>query len=251
MANRGLWKKEITEGKFRFLIGLVILGLVGLLITLTYDYTIKLLEIAPVPAPFRAQVELLKDYRLYIWSQWFNKNLLQFGSLLAIIFGAGIISTEVSRQTIAFLLARPLSRPAVFTVKYVVGLAYLILVTVISTIFLYLMVLATGHGFPLGQLVKHTVMAIAGMGVIFSIAAYFSTVFDRSVKAGLVSGLVALALAGPGFSPGLMKYSLYYQMAGIRIIKGEGFPWVPLVILGLVSVALYGLGRSKFLHRDL
>lgn len=191
------------------------------------------------------------DYRFYVWSQWFGKNLTQLGSILAVIFGAGMISTEVSRKTMQFLLAKPLSRQDIFTAKYVVNYIILALTVVISTLALYIGIIVAGRSYPLGLIVESTVIATAGLGVVFSMAAYFSAIFDRTLISVVVSALAALALSVPGYFPALVKYSLYYQMAGIGIIKNEEFPLVMLAVLVLVSAVLYMLGRTRFARRDL
>lgn len=251
MTEKGLWNKEIHAGKFKVLAGLPILVITALVITLGYDFTVKIMEAAPVPDFAREQMALFKDFRFYLWSQWFGKNLYQMGSFIAILFGFNMISSEVSRKTMHFLLAKPIRRQDVFKIKYIVNYAALVLVAVISTAVLYVSAVAVGRGYPLLQLIENTIIAVAGMGVVFSIAVYFSTVFDRPMKSFVVSFLVALALAAPGFSQALVRFSVYYQMAGPGIFKGEGFPLLPLAVFVLVSAGLYVLGRNRFVKGDL
>jgi len=250
MAKQGLWQKELIAARFRSSVGLLILMVMAVVIALLYDTTVRLLQSAPIPENFRGQVELLKDYRFWIWSQWFGKNFLQIGAVLAVVYGAGIISSEVSQKTIHFLLAKPIRRQDIFTIKYVVNMVYLVLVAVVSTIVLYIAVIAGGHSLPDIRLAEHTIIAIAGMGVIFSISAFFSTIFDQTVKSIVVSGAAALVLAVPGLFPALAKYSLYYQMAGVDIFGGKGFPWIPLAVLVVVTIGFYLLGRNRFIKTD-
>ena len=250
MAKQGIWKKEISAGWFRSLIGLLVLTATAIAIAVLYGFTVKLLQSAPVPESFRGQVELLKDYRFWLWSQWFGKNFMQIGIVLAVVFGAGIVSSEVSHKTIHFLLAKPLRRQDIFTIKYVVNMAYLLLVVLLSTIVLYIAVAAGGRSFAGIRMVEHTVIAAAGMAVMFSISAFFSTIFDQTVKSIVVSGAAALVLAVPGLFPALAKYSLYYQMAGVDIFGGKGFPWIPLAVLVVVTIGFYLFGRNRFIKTD-
>lgn len=255
MADRGLWKKEVYANRFKVMSGLAVLTALVLLIVLTYDYTIGILESAPVPEFVRGmlegQLELLKDYRYYIWSQWFGKNLIQLGSILAVFFGAGLITSEVSGKTILFLLARPISRQAVFTVKYVVGLTALASVIVVTTVFLYIAVTATGHYYPPVSLAGHTLMAVAGLGLIYSMAVYFSTIFDTTMKSFLISLPALFLLSLPMYFEPVRRFSVYYQMQGVGILKGEGFPVISFIILVLLSFVLYWLGKNQFTKRDL
>lgn len=251
MAEKGLWNKEIYAGKFKVLASIPILVITALMITLGYDFTIRMMEAAPMPDFAREQLELMKDFRFYVWSQWFGKNLYQMGSFIAILFGFNIISSEVSRRTMHFLLAKPIRRQDVFKIKYIVNYASLVLVVVISTAVLYISAVVAGRGYPLLQLIENTVIAIAGMGALFSMAVYFSTVFDSPAKSFTAAFLTALALFAPGFSPALAKFSVYYQMAGAGIFKSEGFPLIPMVVFVLVSVGLYVLGSKRFVKGDM
>jgi len=97
---------------------------------------------------------------------------------------------------------------------------------------------------------QNIIMALAGMAVIYSIAVYFSTVFDRTLKSAIVTGIIAMSLFVPGFFPGLHYYSVYYHMTGYDIALGKGFPLIPLAVLVLISAALYILGRNRFAKRD-
>lgn len=251
MANTGLWKKEIFGCRFRLLIGCVVLTALGIGLPAIHDYTLKLMESTPMPGFARIQLQELKDFRVWIWSQWFGKNLIQLGGIFAIIYGAGLISGEVSNNTIQFLLAKPVRRQDVFTVKYVVNYLALAFITAFSSAALFIAALAAGHNYPVGQYLQQVIVAMAGMGVVFSLAAFFSTVFDQSLKAVVVSGIMALLLSIPGIFPPLADYSLYYQTSGRQIFSGLGFPVLPVAVLVLVSAALYVLGRNRFTRRDL
>ncbi len=250
MANLGLWKKEIGAGKFKFTVGLVLLIGIGVFITMTHEFTINLLENEPIPN-LKQQLVMFKDYRFWIWSQWFGKNLLQIGSGLALIFGSGIISSEVSRKTIYFLLSKPIRREKVFTVKYVVNLLILAVIVIISTMALYAASLTREDDFSIILIIKLTIMSVAGMTVLFSIAAYLSTVFNQTSKSLIISFLLAVMISIPDYLPGLKKFSMYYQMAGYNMYIGESFPVIPLAILMLISSALYVLGRNRFVKRDI
>lgn len=250
MANTGFWKKEVYAVKFKFFTGFLVLALLAVGIPLLYDITVRLAENLPSQEFLKGQEVFLTDYRLYIWSQWFGKNLYQFGSVMAIIFGAGIISSEVSRKTIQFILARPILREDVFTVKFIVNFAALALVVVASTVVLYITVVATGHKIPVVDMVQNIIMALAGMAVIYSMAVYFSTVFDRTLKSAVITGIIAMVLFVPGFFPGLHYYSVYYHMAGSDIALGKGFPFIPLIVLIIITAAFYMLGRNRFVKKD-
>ncbi|MHB9094898.1 MAG: ABC transporter permease [Eubacteriales bacterium] len=251
MANAGLWNKEFRAGRLKFLAGLAVLTITAVSLPFIQDYTIRLMEKNPLPEFATGQLVFLKDFRYWMWSQWFGKNLVQIGSIIAIVFGAGIISSEVSDKTIQFLLSKPVRRQEVFTIKYVVSLIYLALAVAVSSIAAYVAALSTGHHFPTGEFLQYIFVAIAGLGVVFSIAVYLSTVFDRTLKSVVGSMLIAVALSAPGYIPALAKYSLYLQMSGYTIFSGAGFPVIPVILLVVISVGLHILGRKRFSRRDI
>lgn len=250
MASKGLLRKEISAGKFKFAIGLVIMVIIAATLPVLQSYTVKLMQSAPVPEFARQQAELLKDYRYWVWSQWFGKNLIQMGSILAVIFGAGMISSEVSARTVYFLLAQPIRRQNAFAVKYAVNLAYLMLTALLSTAALYIAVVAGGKQYPVAGLAQQLIMGAAGLAVVFSIAAFCSTLYDRTMKSAMFSALAALLLSAPGYFPSLARFSVYYQMAGAQIYEGKGFPFVGFAVLAAVSIILYVLGRDRIAKRD-
>jgi ABC-type transport system involved in multi-copper enzyme maturation permease subunit len=250
MVRKGIWKKELRAGRWKFIAGLPILVLTAVSIPLVFEYTLRFMDSAPVPEFARGQVALLKDFRFFVWSQWFGKNLTQMGTIIAIIFGAGIVSSEVTRRTIQFLLVKPVRREEIFTVKYIVNLASIALITVIASFSLYITLAASNQTYPAVHLIEQTVLAVAGLSVVYSIAVYFSTIFDQAMRSALASIFAVFLLYIPGWVPFMEKYSLFYQMSGPGIYAGQGFPLVTLVVFAAITTTLYYLGRKRFANRD-
>lgn len=250
MASRGIWQKELKAGTWKFAVGILLLLFTAISIPLIYEYTIKLMSNTPVPEFARGQLASLKDFRYFVWSQWFGKNLTQMGAMVAIIFGAGIVSSEVTRRTIHFLLAKPIRREEIFTVKYIVNLVNIALITALSTLALYITLVAVNRTYPAAQMLQQTILAAAGLSVIYSIAVYFSTVFDQTIKSAVASILAMFLLYVPGWVAPFEKYSLFYQMSGQGIYEGRGFPLITLVILVGLAALFYILGRKRFARRD-
>lgn len=250
MASKGMWKKEIRAGRWKFAAGMSILMLAAISAPLIFDYTIKLMDITPIPEFARGQVAQLKDFRFFVWSQWFGKSLTQMGTMIAVIFGAGLVSSEVSRKTIQFMLSKPIRREDIFTVKYIVNLVNLALLTVLSSLALYITLLAVNRTYPAVNMIEQTILAVAGLSVVYSLAVYFSSVFDQSLRSALASIFTVFLLYIPGSIPLMGKYSLFYQMSGPALYSGKGFPWVTMLIFAAISTVLYYLGRKRFVNRD-
>lgn len=250
MSTKGLWLKEFNAAKFKIAAGMVLPIALAVSIPFMYEFVMGMMQSVPVPDFAREQVDRFNDFSYYVWFNWFGKNLFQIVSILALIFGAGLISAEVSHKTVHFLLTKPISRKQVFAVKYLTSLASLASVVIISTIVLYLAVAAAGHGQEVLKLMQNSIMAIAGFALIFSIAVYFSTVFDQTLKSFLVSLLIVVLLSVPNYLTSLRPFSLYYQMTGLGIFKGEGFPYIPFLVITAVTVVIYKLAENRFVRSD-
>jgi ABC-2 type transport system permease protein len=250
MSSKGIWKKELSSVQFKLIIGLLIFVAMAVVIPFLYDQILNIIKNVQVPEMFKNQANMLTNYNYYIWSQWFGKNLFQMGTILAIIFGSGMISSEVSQNTIQFLLVKPILRKKVFLIKYIVNALALASVVIISTLALYISVIIKGGSFPISVLLQNMVMAALGCIVIYSMAVYWSTVFDQPMKAAMVSGLVALIIAIPGFIPGLKMFSVYYHMTGYEILMGKSLSLSVILVFGMISAVIYILGQKRFEGRD-
>ena len=165
-------------------------------------------------------------------------------------YGTGLISSEISRKTVYFLLTRPLSRQKIFIVKYLVSLFSLLAAFVISTVVLYITVEANGHSIPIVKLVQNMIFSMAGFSLVYSVAVYFSTIFDQTMKAFLVSIFLVILSTIPGISSSFRALSLYQQMSGTGIFDGKGFPYVPFLVIVALTVFVFKLGMNRFLKTD-
>jgi len=69
---------------------------------------------------FARAAELTRDYRGYVWLQWFRKELLQLGTLFAVLLGTGGL---FSQRSALFTLSLPASRRRLLGVRATAGLA--------------------------------------------------------------------------------------------------------------------------------
>lgn len=116
IGGSALLRKELLESwRTRRIIVVVALFLfVGILSPLTARYLPEILDIAlgdqgaaiPIPTPTAADAVLQ-----------LQKNLAQFGALTAIVLAMGLVATEKDRGTAAFILTKPVSRPAFLVAK--------------------------------------------------------------------------------------------------------------------------------------
>jgi hypothetical protein len=98
-----LWYKSWLETRWRFLIGLALLVCSAAVVVFTYPKVVKLLPLVPsldvsgeIGRRIREAAELSREYRGYVWSQWFRQNLAQTWTLFAALLGTGGLSAQTS-----------------------------------------------------------------------------------------------------------------------------------------------------------
>ncbi len=252
--NRVLFRKEMRENRWKLIGGLLYFGVLAVAMVMLYDLTVKMMGGAEMPEAIRADLQvLIKDYALYLWGSWFGKNLFQSGLVFSIIVGMGMVSAEVSKDTMGFLLARPVRREEVFATKYFTG-ALMLFITVLATSLLAYYVSA-GMGknlsnLTVGKFLLGSLLNFTGFMVLLSLTILFSTLFNETLKAGVAAGAVSVLAGLPGWFPQTAQWSIFRYMQGIEVISGKGFPWPAFLLLVAMSAGLYYLGLIRFCRRD-
>lgn len=253
MFNRTLIAKELREYRWKLLIGLLYFTVLAALMPFLQGWLRRSLEMVgrletgPLGQLIMRQLE---DYQLFLWANWYGKNLYQGAVLLAILVGMSPLAAEVSRDTAKFLFSKPFSRGAIYRNKYAAGALGLLGMTGFSTAVAYLSSALFRETPPLGFFAGLP-LAAAGTLVIYSLAFYFSAGSDDQVKAGVAAALAALVLSIPSWIPRIRFLSVYWQMAGWQVFVGKGFPWAALAALLAASSALYLAGLRRLEARDL
>src|SRR5216684_7806355 len=111
-----LWYKSWMETRWRFLIGLVMLMCSAAGAVFVYPKVMKLMPLVPtldaggeIGRRIRESAELAREYRGYVWSQWFRQNLTQMWTLFAVLLGTGGLLSQTSGGATLFTLSMPAS----------------------------------------------------------------------------------------------------------------------------------------------
>src|SRR5947208_2420991 len=109
-----LWYKSWLETRWRFLIGLAVLICSASGMVLVWP---KIVELIPLAAnigvkgelgrQIRESVELSREFRGYVWLQWFHDNMTKMGTLFAVLLGTGGVLSH--RAGALFTLSLPVS----------------------------------------------------------------------------------------------------------------------------------------------
>jgi ABC-2 type transport system permease protein len=243
-----LWYKAWLETRWRFVIGLVVLVCSAAGLILFYPRALQLvtampqLEVGgPLGVRIQENVTLAREYRGYVWSQWFRQTLPQTGTLFAVLLGSGgvLASTAGPRM---FTLSLPVSRGRLLGTRTAAGLLELFVLFLASALALPLTSPAVGETYSVGAAMVHGGCAFVAASVFYSIACYLSTVFTDMWRPPLVAIGVAIALNALEYVlHAASLYGVFGVMRGETYFRTGSLPWLGLLASAGASAALlYG-----------
>ncbi|HEX3478893.1 MAG TPA: hypothetical protein VHT91_27915 [Kofleriaceae bacterium] len=248
-----LWHKSWLETRWRFLIGLGMLACSAAGVVLVYPRVVELLAAMPAPdtggalgRQIRESAELARDYRGYVWSQWFGQRMIQGWTLFAVLLGTGGLVSQAVRGGALFTLSLPVSRRRLVAVRAAVGLAELLVLAVAPSLVLAALSPAVGQRYAIADAAVHSACLFVAGTVFFSLTSLLSTAFSDIWRPPLIALLVAVVLAVAEQLVGeVARFSVFPVMSAERYFRGGGVPWLGLVASAAVSVALlYGAARN-------
>ncbi|MWV46982.1 ABC transporter permease subunit [Paenibacillus sp. HJL G12] len=184
----------------------------------------------------------------------------QFVAMLAVIFTAGMISSEHGMGTIKFLLIRGQSRGKVLASKYVAALLFALSLIV----WLNVISFASGavlYGTEHASGAWRDIWIAGGSSLVYSIV-YMSLTFmmgvlTRSTGAAMGVGMAAIVLSGITIPKSFYKYVLFpnvdlsvYSHGGHPPIDGMTLPF-SIAILAVYIVLFLGASFVTFKRRDI
>jgi hypothetical protein len=246
-----LWYKSWLETRSRFLIGLALLLCSAAATVLVYPKVRELLATVPAMAlggeigrKVRESALLAREYRGYVWSQWYRQNFIQLWTIFAVVLGTGGLLSQMSGGGALFTLSLPASRRQLLTVRAAAGLGELLILALVPSLLIPLLSPGIGQSYSVGDALVHALCLFLAGSLFFSLAFLLSTVFADIWRPLLFALFVAgvLALAEP-FIEGASRYGVISAMSGEAYFRGSGLPWPGLAISAALSAAmLYGAG---------
>lgn len=243
-----LWYKAWMETRWRFLIGLVVVSCYAVGVILVWPKVMELIPLASsidasgeVGRQIRESAEQLRDYRTYIWSQWFGKDLRQVGTLFAILLGTGGLLSQSAGGAALFTLSMPVSRRRLLATRAAAGLAELSVLAIGPSLLIPLLSPAVGKSYEAGESLINSGCLFIAATVFFSLSFLLSTVFT-DVWRPLLIALAAAVVVGifEQLFRGSSRYMLFDALSSGHSSIGE-LPWPGLVVRAALSAAmLYG-----------
>ena len=251
-----LWYKAWLDTRWRFAIGLVVLLMYACALVLGYPQALKALSDFPrtdgeIGRQIAESAALVRDYRSFIWTQWFRQNMRELWALFAVVLGTGGLLAQASRGGVFLTLSLPVSRGRLLGVRAATALAELLLLALLPSLVIPLLSGAIGQTYSLvDAMVYGTCMFIAG-SVLFSFAFLLSTVFSDVWRPPLIALCVVVLLRLVEQAIGLGSVSTLAFMTAESYFHGGGLPWLGLLACAAASAlmlhgAVLNIARHDF-----
>ncbi len=243
-----LWYKSWLETRSRFIIGLVLLMGSAIGAVYTYPAMLKLLPLVPtikadgeIGRRIQEAAALSREYRSFIWSQWYRQNLPQMWTIFAVLLATGGPFALGSKGSL-FTLALPVSRNRVVGIRAAMGLGELFVITLVPALLVSVLSPAIGQSYSVGDAVVHAVCLFVAGAAFYCLAFLLSTVFNDIWRPLLIALGVAIVLGLCEQVPiDLARYGIFHVMSGEVYFRTGGLPWVGLFATATLSAAmLYG-----------
>ena len=253
-----LWYKSWLETRWRFLIGLALLLCSAAVVVFAYPRLVKLLPLVPtidvggeIGRRIRESAELSREYRGYVWSQWFRQNLAQTWTLFAALLGTGGLFAQTSGGGALFTLSLPVSRTRLLAVRAATGLVELLVLALVPSLLIPLLSPAVGESYSVGNAVVHSLCLFIAGAVFFSLAFLLSTVFTDVWRPLLIVVCLStvIGLAEQVFRD-VVPAGVFRVMSAEGYFRGDGLPWVGLAATAALSAAMLYAATQNIARQD-
>lgn len=254
-----LWSKSWQETRLRFVIGLIVLMLAAGGAVLGYPQVLKLLPAVPainldgeIGRRIKEAVELQRNFRGYVWSQWFAQNLSNIGTIFAVLLGSGSPITMGTKGAALFTLSLPVSRTRVVSSRALAGLSQLLVLAFVPSLMIVALAGGIGERYAVSDAFVHGLCWFVAASVFFNLAILLSTIFDDLLRPIVIACAIALVASLSQFIfRGFEHYGIYAVMNGESYFRSGSLPWLGLFGSAVSSALLfYGavvtLARREF-----
>lgn len=244
-----LWYRTWLETRWRFIAGLVLLMLSAASIVFTYRQVAALMPMVPnvdatteIGRRIHEAATLAREYRGFVWSQWFRTNLSNLWVVFAVLLGTGGLLAQTTSGPALFTLALPVSRRRLMGIRAGVGLVELLTLTIVPSLIIPMLSPAIGERYGVMPALIHSVCFFVGGAVFFSLAFLLSTMWTDIWRPLLITIAIAVVLAlCEQVSRDFARYGIFRLMSGEEYYRTGGLPWLGLATTaGLSTLMVYG-----------
>lgn len=252
---RAVVRKELRESAWKLWLGIGLMVLFGGMLGPMFGVLGGVLPpgiIDLLPGWLRGPLgDMLGDYQLYLWYNWYGKNLYQMMTLFAVIFGAGLVSGEISHRTSGFLHSKPVGRATVLYAKYGVALGVLWAAALAGTVAALAGSAYAGQPVAVLQFLRGLPAGLAGTALVLSVVLVASVSARESMKAAALASVWLLAFSIASIVRPLRPLSLFVRMAGGRSAVTGRVEWVAVLAMLVLAGLLLKVAARLFETKEL
>lgn len=239
-----LWRKAWFETRWRFLAGVGVLALLTTGTVMGYPRLAKaVVGLVADPHPqgvvaraIRDSLELSRTFAGYVWLNAVSQNLVQTGTLFAILLGSG--GLRVDPRGTLYTLSLPFSRRALVATRAALGLTEVLGLAMLPMGLIVLLAPAIGEHYRLVDALVYGACLFAGTAVFFSLTFWMATLFTDVWRPGLIVCGVAIGVAlCEAALPAAMTLAPFHVARAESYFHSARVPWLGL----LLAVALSAL----------
>ena len=251
-----LWYKSWLDTRWRFLIGFGVLLVMACGTVFDYLAVQKLMPMArsidassELGRRVKEAVELQREFRGFVWLQWFRQNLTQAGTLLAVLLGSGGLLSRTSGAL--FTLSLPVTRRELLTTRAATGLAELLALALVPSLLIPLLAPTIGQSYGVVDALVHGLCLFVVAAVFFSLAFLLSTAFDDLWRPLLIACAVAVVVGVVELAAGdLAWFGPFHVMSAESYFRSGSIPWTGLIATTMVTAGMLYAATVSIAQRD-
>ena len=257
-----LWYKSWLETRWRFVIGFVLLTCSAAVAVFGYPVLAKgLPRAASVNADgvlgqqIREVVKLAREYRGYVWWQWFHQTLRETWTIFAVLLGTGGLLSQSSGGAALFTLSMPVSRRRLLGVRAATALAELFVLALVPALMVPLLSPAVGQTYSVADALVHGFCLFVAGTAFFSLAFLLSTVFHDVWRPALID--IALAYLwffaeqiSEQMYPEVARFGFFRVMTAQQYFRAGELPWFGLLAIATASAGMLYSSTLNIARRD-
>ncbi|RPI62295.1 MAG: hypothetical protein EHM50_04240 [Lysobacterales bacterium] len=248
-----LWHKAWVDTRWRFLLGLTVLLVLACGSSFTFPRARDFFASMQLPvvadeeaaAAFRDQLELMRSFRGYVWSQWFSQSFPVLLTLVAALLGSGSPLVKGGSGAL-FSLALPVSRSRWIGTRAGTALAELFVLALAPSVVFVVLAPVVGAQFAATEAIAYGLSAFVGGSLFLGLAVFLSTLLNDVWRPFLLTcaGAVAIGVFVP------YDHGLFRAMGGSSYFFSGTLAWPELLVSAAGAAGLVWAAAARIVRRD-
>jgi hypothetical protein len=244
-----LWHKAWVDTRWRFSLSLVLLIVFACGSALSFPRVRDLFATMQLPvvpdeataAALREQLELMRTFRGYVWSQWFSQTFPALMTLLAALLGSGSPLFTGGGGAL-FSLALPVARSRWIGARAGIALTELLVLALVPSLAFAVLAPVVDGEFRVIEGLVYGTSAFVGGSLFLGLAVFLSTLFNDVWRPLLLTCVGALAIGL------IVPVGLFPAMGGHGYFFASTLAW-PELLAGAAGAAMLVYAAAARLER--